>query len=192
MLMRLARQLTLTIVPLAVFLLAGCGDSGNDNGNGDSVSTAASETPVNADIDVTDACAFLSSADFAAVGFTVEGNGEDVSGNFNLSTTSSVACQWMTFDDNIGSSWELVIGSGDAEATYDFDSSFVGQDTVTPVDLGDEAYLADKVSSFDSADHDFEVGVRIGDIFFKLSTLDDRSVEAIVALATLVANQLAA
>jgi len=176
---RFARVLTLTVV-----LIAGC----SDDGNGNSVSTTSAGIAV----DVTDACTFLSTDDFAAVGFTVDGDPEDVSDRFSLSTTSSVACQWMTSDDNISSSWELVIGSGGAEAAYALELSFAAQDTITTVDLGGEAFLADIASSFDSADHDFEVGVRIDDTFFTLSTTDDRGAEAIVALTALVADQLGA
>ena len=171
------------ILTLASVVLVGCGSSGS----GDSESTTA-ETAV----DASDACIFLSPADFSDVGFTADGEGEDVSENFTLFTTSSVACQWTTSDDNIGSSWELIIGRGEAKAAYDFELAFAQQDTITTLDLVDEAFLVDKVSSFDSADHDFEVAVRRGDTFFTLSTTDDRGADAIVALATLVANQLAA
>ena len=181
--MRLAPSLTISIV-----LLAGC----SGGGDGDSAATTSSGSAAIAAVDLTNACAFLGAADFAAAGFTADGEGIDVSDSFNVSTTSSVACQWTTTDDNIGSSWELIIGRGEAQAAYDFELSFAQQDTITTLDLVDEAFLVDKVSSFDSADHDFEVAVRRGDTFFTLSTTDDRGVEAIVALATLVANQLAA
>lgn len=169
-------------------LLAGC----NGNGNGTPSSTTSIQTVASVAVDLTDACTFLSPSNFADVSFTVDGDPEDVGERFSVSTTSSVACQWMTSDDNIGSSWELVIGTGDAEAAYDSELLFAPQDTATTVDLGDEAVLIDKVSSFDSTDHDFEVAVRRGDVFFTLSTTDDRGAEAIVALATLVANRLAA
>ena len=180
--MRLAPSLTISIV-----LLAGCSGTGDGNS-----ATASSGSAAIAAVDLTNACAFLSVADFAAAGFTADGDGVDVSENFTLSTTSSVACQWTTTVDNIGSSWELIIGNGDAQTAYDSELSFAQPAAVTTVDLVDEAFLIDKVSSFDSADHDFEVAARRGDTFFTLSTTDDRGAEAIVALATLVANQLAA
>ena len=174
---------------VAVCLLtAACSESDGSP----SASSAPSDTGSNAAVDVTDACSFLGPADFAVVGFTVDAEGEDVSENFTLSTTSSVACQWMSDDDNISSSWELVIGTGDAQAAYDFELAFAELDAITTLAIGAESYLADKVSSFDSADHDYEVGVRSGDTFFTLSTTDDRGLDAIAALARLVADRLAA
>lgn len=178
-----------SLVVIAALLLGAC-SSGDDDSTAGSISP--SDTASTATVDATDACAFLGPADFAAVGFTVDAEGEDVSENFTLSTTSSVACQWMSDDDNIGSSWELIIGSGDAEAAYEFEVAFAAIDTITTLAIGDESYLADRVSVIDSSDHDFEVGVRSGDIFFRVSTTDDRGVEAIEALATLVADRLAA
>ncbi len=147
---------------VAVTLLAGaCSDGNKDSTT--SASTPTSDTVVSTPVDVTDACALLSAADFAAVGVTLDAEGVDVSENFTLATTSSVACQWTNFDN-----------------------------TMTTLELGDEAYLEDKVSSFDSADHDFEAGVRIGDTYFTMSTTDDHGAEAITALATLVADRLSA
>lgn len=174
------------LIAMVVFLTVSCSD--NDASSPDGPATTASS----ASADTSNPCALLSPDDFAVVGFTVATEGEDVSESFTLSTASSVACQWMNDDDNISSSWELVIGTGDAEAAFDFELSFAEIDTVTTLEIGDEAYLADKVSSFDSADHDYEAGVRIGDTFFTLSTTDDRGAEAIAALARLVADRLAA
>ena len=175
---------------LAVIVLTGaCSDDKNSTSP---ASTPTSDTVVSTPVDVTDACALLSPADFATVGVTVDAEGVDVSENFNLATTSSVACQWTNFDNNVGGSWELVIGKGDAEAAFASDLSFAEMNTFTTPELGDEAYLEDKVSSFDSTDHDFEAGVRIGDTYFTLSTTDDGGADAITALATLVADQLAA
>lgn len=182
--MRLARLLTVALVLLSV----SCGDSDDSS----SASTAPPDTGTNAPVDTTDACSLLSPADFAAVGFTVDAEGEDVSENFTVSTTSSVACQWMSEDDNIGSSWELIIGTGDAEAAYEFEFSFAAIDAITTLAIGDESYLADRVSVIDSSDHDFEAGVRIGDTYFTVSTTDDRGAEAILALAALVADRLSA
>ena len=182
--MRFARPTVLALVVLS----ASC--SGDDST--DPAPTAISDTAGSTSVDVTDACSLLSPADFAVVGFTVDAEGEDVSENFNLATTSSAACQWINDDDNISSSWELVIGTGDAAAAFASELAFAELDTMTPLRIGDEAYLADKVSTFDSADHDFEAGVRIGDIFFTVSTTDDRGAEAIAALATLVADRLTA
>ena len=186
-------------VVAVALLLGGCSSGDDDSAAGstipaDTAPTAdtapSSDTAPAIAVDVTDACSFLSRADFAGVGFTVAEEGEDVSENFNLSTTSSVACQWMNDDDNISSSWELVIGTGDAEAAFASDLGFAQFDTVTTLEIGDESFLADKVSSFDSTDHDFEAGVRIGDIYFTMSTTDDRGAEAIVALANLVVARL--
>lgn len=140
--------------------------------------------------DPIDACAVLGPADFKTVGFTVESEGEDVSDNFNLSTTTSVACQWTNFDDNQGGSWELVIGAGGAESAYESDLSLAELDTVSKLAIGDDAYFVDKTSSLDATDHDFEAGVLVGDTYFTMSTTDDRGGEAIAALATLVADQL--
>ncbi len=136
------------------------------------------------------ACTVLTPADFKAVGVTVDNAGEDVSQNFNLSTTTSVACQWTNFDNNKGGSWELVIGTGDAKSAYDSDLLLAGIDTVTKLPIGDEAYLADKVSSLDKTDHDFQAGVRIGDTYFTMSTTDDKGADAVTALAKLVAGRL--
>ena len=177
------RHHQLTLLLTAALALSACSDS-----PGTTSTTPTTGTPTK--IDITHACAFLSPADFAGAGFTVASDGEDVSENFNLATTSSVACQWMSDVDNISSSWELVIGTGDAATAFATDLGFAGLDTVTRPELGDEAYLVDKVSSFDAADHDFEVGVRIGDVYFTLSTTDDRGADALTALATLVAERL--
>ena len=125
------------------------------------------------------------------MGFTVDNEGADVSQNFSLATTTSVACQWTNFDNNQGGSWELVIGTGDAKSAFASDLSLAGLNTVTKLSIGDEAYLADKVSSLDKTDHDFEAGVRIGDTYFTMSTTDDKGGEAITALAKLVADRLA-
>ena len=117
----------------------------SDSADSPSASTAPSDTGSNAAGDATDACSVLAPADFAVVGFTVDADGEDVSENFNVATTSSVACQWTNFDDNVGGSWELVIGTGDAEAAYEFEVSFAALDTFTTLDIGDEALvLADR------------------------------------------------
>lgn len=181
--MRITRGLTLA----AIVLLAGaCSDGGKSSTTTASTPTSDSAAPV----DTTDACAVLSADDFAAVGVTTDAAGVDVSQNFNLATTSSVACQWTNFDNNVGGSWELVIGTGDAAAAFASDLSFAQADTVTTMDLGDEAYLVDKVSSLDSADHDFEAGVRIGDVYFTLSTTDDGGSDAIATLAAVVADRL--
>ena len=182
--MRPARPLTLAFV----LVLVSCSDSTESA----TTSTAPSDTGSTTTFDATDACSVLAPADFAVVGLTVDAEGEDVSENFTLATTSSVACQWTNFDDNVGGSWELIIGTGGAEAAYELEVSFTELDTFTTLAIGDEAYLADKVSSFDATDHDYEAGVRIGDTFFTFSTTDDRGAEAIVALATLVADRLAA
>jgi hypothetical protein len=138
--------------------------SAGDSGTGDTGARTA--------VDPIKACTVLGPADFKTVGFTVDQEGEDVSENFNLSTTTSVACQWTNFDNNQGGSWELVIGTGDATAAYDSD-------------------LADKTTSSDNTDHDFEAGVRIGDTYFTMSTTDDKGGDAITALAKLVADRLA-
>ena len=132
----------------------------------------------------------LSPADFAAVGFTVDHAGEDVSKNFNLSTTSSQACQWTNFDNKVGGSWELVIGTGGAKDAFASDLSLAQLGKVTRPSIGDEAYLEDKTSSFDATDHDFELGVRIGDTFFTMSTTDDTGAGAVTALAKVVASRL--
>ena len=172
----------------ALVVLGACSD---DNQDGTSTpSTDASDTVDSPPVAASNACALLSPDDFAVAGFTVDDDGVDVSENFNLATTSSVACQWTNFDDNVGGSWELIIGTGDAQAAYEFELSFAQLDTFTTLDIGDEAYLADKVSSFDADDHDYEAGVRIGDTFFTLSTTDDSGAEAIAALAELVADRL--
>lgn len=178
-------------VLVAVGLVAtACSDSDTGSDDSPSASTVSSDTASRPAVDATDACSLLSPADFAVVGFTVDAEGDDVSENFNLATTASAACQWTYFDDNVGGSWELVIGTGDAEAAYEFEVSFAALDTFTTLEIGDEAYLADKVSSVDATDHDFEAGVRIGDIIFTVSTTDDNGAEAIVALATLIAERL--
>ena len=178
--------------PLVLAVIVMTGACSGDKASTTTASTPASNTAVSTPVDVTDACALLSPADFATVGVTVDAEGVDVSENFNLATTSSVACQWTNFDNNVGGSWELVIGKGDAEAAFASDLTFAETNTVTRPQLGDDAYLEDKVSSFDSADHDFAAGVRIGDTYFTLSTTDDGGADAITALATLVADQLAA
>ena len=174
---------------LTVVLLAGA-CSNSDKNTTSTASTPTSDTEASPPVDTSDACALLSPADFATVGVTVDDQGVEVSENFTLSTTSSVACQWTNFDNNVGGSWELVIGTGDAAAAFASDLAFAEIDSVTRPDLGDEAYLRDKVSSFDSADHDFEAGVRIGDIFFTMSTTDDHGSDAIAALAALVTDRL--
>ncbi len=176
--------LILTIVSLA----GACGDGDKDSTS--TASTPSSDTGASTPVDTSDACALLTPADFATVGVTVDDEGVDVSENFSLSTTSSVACQWTNFDNNVGGSWELVIGTGDAKAAFEFDLGFAEIDSVTRPDLGDDAFLVDKVSSLDSADHDFEAGVRIGDIYFTMSTTDDHGSDAIAALAALVADRL--
>ncbi|MEQ1873408.1 MAG: hypothetical protein ABL953_06740 [Ilumatobacteraceae bacterium] len=176
------------LILAALLVLGACSDDNHDGEN--TPSTDTSDTVDSQPVDASNACALLSPNDFAVVGFTVDDDGVDVSENFTLATTSSVACQWTNFDDNVGGSWELIIGIGDAEAAYEFEVSFAQLDTFTTLDIGDEAYLADKVSSFDADDHDYEAGVRVSDTFFTLSTTDDRGAEAIVALATLIADRL--
>ena len=56
--------------------------------------------------------------------------------------------------------------------------------------LGDESYFVDKVSQLNSGDHDFEAGVRKGDVVFTLSTTDDSGGPAIQALAATVVLRL--
>ncbi|MBI4884151.1 MAG: hypothetical protein HY826_08860 [Actinobacteria bacterium] len=181
--MRHMRPLVITLAILGV----ACSD---DGGAASTAPAAADDTEAGTASVPGDICSVLSSADFADVGFTVVVDGQDVSENFNLATTTSSACQWMTDDDNIASSWELVIGSGDAQAAFDFDLSFAELDSVTSVAIGDESFLVDEASSLDAADHDFAAGVRIGDVYFTISTTDDRGSDAIAALAQLVADRL--
>ena len=161
------------------------GASATSTGDSSTVETGASPA-----VDPTKACTVLGPADFKTVGFTLDSAGEDVSQNFNLSTTTSVACQWTNFDNNQGGSWELVIGTGDAKSAFASDLSLAQLDTVTKLSIGDEAYLADKVSSSDKTDHDFDAGVRIGDTYFTISTTDDKGGGAVTALAKLVADRL--
>lgn len=145
-------------------------------------------------VDLTRPCTVLSAVDFAGVGVTVDGGGEDVSRNFNLATTASVACQWTNFNNNTGTSgsWELIIGTGDAASAYKSDRSLADLDKVKDPQLGDEAYLADKVSQLDATDHDFEIGVRHGDTYFTLSTTANDGGTAVTALAKIVENHIAA
>jgi hypothetical protein len=193
--MRQARPLVLAVVLLtgacssskstAPTAAATSGASATSTGDSSTGETGASPA-----VDPTKACMVLGAADFKTVGFTVDNAGEDVSQNFNLSTTTSVACQWTNFDNNQGGSWELVIGTGDAKSAFAGDLSLAQLDTVTKLSIGDEAYLADKVSSSDKTDHDFEAGVRIGDTYFTMSTTDDKGGDAVTALAKLVADRL--
>jgi hypothetical protein len=194
--MRRARRLILAFVVLT----AACGSSGKTSSPtavpapaGPATSTAdgsTGDTRASTVVAVTKACTVLAPADFKAVGFTVDSEGEDVSENFNLSTTTSVACQWTNFDNNQGGSWELVIGTGDAKAAFAGDLLLARIDTVTKLSIGDEAYLADKVTSSDKTDHDFEVGVRIGDTYFTMSSTDDNGADAVTALAKLVVDRI--
>lgn len=195
--MRQARSLILALV-----LIAGACSSSKSSaptaapatGGGSSTSTGDSstgDTGASTAVNPIKACTVLGPADFKTVGFTVDNEGADVSQNFSLATTTSVACQWTNFDNNQGGSWELVIGTGDAKSAFASDLSLAGLNTVTKLSIGDEAYLADKVSSLDKTDHDFEAGVRIGDTYFTMSTTDDKGRDAITALAKLVADRLA-
>jgi hypothetical protein len=187
------------ILAMTLLAAAGCGSdksaapTGTAAGGGSPTSAggkSTGDTGVSSIAAVTDACTVLAPSDFKAVGFTVESAGEDVSQNFNLSTTTSVACQWTNFDDNQGGSWELVIGHGDAKAAYDGDLLLSKIDTVTKLSIGDEAFLADKVTSSDPNDHDFEAAVRLGDTYFTMSTTADNGSGAITTLAKLVIDRL--
>jgi hypothetical protein len=194
--MRCARPLLLAVVVLT----GACGSNSKSSSPtaapgpaGSTTTTAGSgtgDTTGHAAVAVTKACTVLGPADFKAVGFTVDSEGEDVSQNFNLSTTTSVACQWTNFDNNQGGSWELVIGTGDAKAAFAGDLLLAKIDTVTKLSIGDESYLADKVTSSDKTDHDFEAGVRIGDTYFTMSSTDDKGADAVTALAKLVVDRI--
>ena len=179
-----------SLILITGLLFGACSNSDKDSTS--TASTPTSDTEAGTPVDTSNACALLNAADFASVGVTLDGEGEDVSENFTLATTSSVACQWTNFDNNVGGSWELIIGTGDAEAAFTSDLSFAEINTASTLELGDEAFLEDKVSSFDSADHDFEAGVRIGDIYFTMSTTDDHGSDAIATLAALVTDRLSA
>ena len=61
---------------------------------------------------------------------------------------------------------------------------------MSQLSLGDESYFVDKVSQLNSNDHDFEAGVRKGDVLFTLSTTDDTGGPAIQALAATVLRRL--
>ncbi len=159
-------------------------------GNTTTGNTTTGNTVAQAALNPIKACTVLGPADFKTVGITVDNAGEDVSQNFTLSTTTSVACQWTNFDNNQGGSWELVIGTGDAKSAYASDLLLAAIDTVTKLPIGDEAYLADKVSSLDKTDHDFAAGVRISDTYFTMSTTDDKGADAVTALAKVVAGRL--
>jgi hypothetical protein len=149
-------------------------------------STGASTKPV----DIAHACTVLHPSDFATVGYTVAREGDDVSQNFVLDTTTSVACQWSNDDNNHSDSWELAIGTGGAKAAYASDLQFAQFDTVTKLTMGDESFIADEVRASDKSDHDYSVSVRTGDTYFTMSTTSDTGADAVKSLAKLVLGRL--
>ena len=72
------------------------------------------------------------------------------------------------------------------------DRSLAGLDKVKDLQLGDEAYLADKVSQLDATDHDFDICIRHGDTYFTLSTTANDGGTAVAALAKIVEDHIAA
>jgi hypothetical protein len=181
------RPLVLLVAALAV--VAACSDDGDASPT--TTVLATTTTRVLGPDDPPDPCKLLTAADFASVGVTLELPGEDLSDQLTLATDSSLACHWMGTEGELQGNWELLIGKGHAKEAFEFDYGFIALDGIEDLELGDDAFLSDRVDAATPEDYDFETGVLLGDLYFTFSTTEDDGREATIELTQLIVERLA-
>lgn len=171
-------------------LIAACTDDSSSGGTATTITAAPTTTRARTAADPPDPCALLTAQDFAAVGVTLEAPGLDLSDQLSLATDTSSACQWMGAEGELRGNWELLIGKGHAKEAFEFDYGFAALDGVEDLDIGDDAFLSDRVDSATPEDYDFETGVLVGDLYITLGSTEDDGRDATIALTRVIAEKL--